>query len=511
MTGLVLGLAVAHAAAPARVAVVLSANEGLPTEEPLRFADLDGDRVASMLTELGGVDDANLFRASSATVDGVTSALTDAVLRASELQQHDEPVSLLVYYTGHAGTDGLHLAGESLSLVALKTAARVVPAQERVFVVDACQSGQMLRSKGATLVDLTDRPASFEPPSDEAWIASSGAEENAFEVDRRRGALFTHFFVSGARGAADADQDGEVRLGELYTYVQQQTQVTAAGLGVVQRPQWAGALQELVVSRPGASGTGLEAQGPLADPLLVIDARKGQVAAEVPAGAGSRVALPPGAYQLVALGSGRRVEVAHVQVQPGRMTLVTPGSLRKSLGLRTKGGLVDPKPWSVSAGYVALVGATPGRPDGHGGFLGARHSVGRGQRVEVGLEAGRVSISDAGWSGADAWSGARAQWGYDVVVRSVRGGPAVELDVGGLRQRVQRAPDAAWGRWYGDAEAPTDTLVAYGRGLIGAAFEAPMGPVAVVGFLGGGRVLYAGNPDHGGWASQLRVGLAVGP
>jgi hypothetical protein len=503
-------LAIAQAAMPTRVAVVVSANEGLASEAPLRFADVDGDRVAQVLTELADLEPGNLFRASSATVDGLTSALTRAVVRASAIEQAGSEVLLFVYYTGHAGADGLHLSGETLSLVSLKTAARVVPARERVFVVDACQSGQLHRSKGATLVELNDRPADFEPPPDEAWIASSGPEENAFEVDQRRGALFTHFFVSGARGAADANHDGDVQLGELYAYVQRQTEVAAAGLGVVQTPQWAGALETLVLSRPGSSGTGIEATGPLPEPMLVVDVRKGRVAAEVPAGSGSRVALPPGPYQLVTVSHDRRPQVAHVQVHAGQLSEVSASSLRPTRGLRTKGGLVDPRPWSVSAGYVSLLGATPGRAAGHGGFVGARQSLGRGHRVEVGAEVGRVSLGPPGWSGANTWGGGRAQWGYDFGSYGVRGGPALELDLGGLAQQSQRAPDPTWGPWYGDAHAPRQALAAYGRGLLGGAAEVPVGPLALVGFVGAGRVVLAGNPQAGGWTAQLRVGVAVG-
>ena len=44
------------------------------------------------------------------------------MVRASELRDAGKEVDLFVYYTGHAGVDGLHMHGETLSLDELKAA-----------------------------------------------------------------------------------------------------------------------------------------------------------------------------------------------------------------------------------------------------------------------------------------------------------------------------------------------------------------------------------------------------
>ena len=45
-------------------------------------------------------------------------------------------------------------------------------------------------------------------------ITSSTAEEASVERDDLGGSLFSHFFISGLRGAADSNQDRKVTLQE---------------------------------------------------------------------------------------------------------------------------------------------------------------------------------------------------------------------------------------------------------------------------------------------------------
>lgn len=477
-----LGVAPRAAAAEVRLAVVLSANGGAVTDTPLRYADLDGDRVAALLTDLGGVADADLYRVPSATVEEATAALGRAVLRAAAAEAAGDEVSLLVYYTGHAGPDGLHLGDEVLPLGALKTAARVVPAHDRVFVVDACQSGQLLRSKGATRVAVDDAPTDFEPPPDEAWIASTGAEESAFEVDRRRGALFTHFFVSGGRGAADLDGDARVTLDELYAFVHHQTTATAAGLGQVQHPRWAGVLGDWVVSELDRAPSGVEALGPVPEPLLLVDRGAGEVAAELPPGAGGRLALPPGRYQVLALRPGaRRVPVADIVVPADGYHRLAPSALVPTRGVRSKGGWVDVHPWSWAAGGSTL--GTPGAeaPLRAGAWLRAERATGRGHHVGLRVEAAAGHGQGDGWRTTERSVALSPQWRLDLLRRGAELGPAVEAAVGVAQLGTERQADAVWGTWYGPGAPPTVRRQLRLRGAAGLSGRLPLGGVGLVG------------------------------
>lgn len=465
-------------AEPVRLAVVASSDVGTVGDGPLLYADRDGERVADVLRELGHVAPDDLWLVPDASVESLTRALGEATVRSAELHAQGREVDLWVYYAGHAAADGLHVGGEVLPMTALKTAARVVPAASRVFVVDACQSGQFLRSKGATLVSVTDAPTDFEPPPDEVWIASAGAEENAFEVDGRRGALFTHFFVSGARGAADADGDGDVTLTELYGFVHARTSAEAAGLGYVQEPRWAGTLGNVVVSE--VSGSGVRTDGPVPRPLLLVDERRGDVVAEIPAGAGAALAVPPGRYQVVALGGGERVSVGAVEVPVDGWATTGAESLREQRGVRTRGGLVDVRSGGVAVGATVATGRTPGAALGPGVFLEGRRAVGRGMDVLLGGFATRAALRTPGLQGTDTLLGGQVGARWDLLPGPWRLGPSADLAVGSLRQVASRAPDPVWGTWFGDDAPAEDRTVAWAAPHAGLGLDAPLGPAALV-------------------------------
>ncbi|MCB9684007.1 MAG: hypothetical protein H6738_01360 [Alphaproteobacteria bacterium] len=499
-------LALAHAE-PTRLAVVLSSDQGRPGEERLEWADSDGERVVDVLTELGGFDAAHVWRVPGATVDSATAALGQAVLAASEARGRGEEIELLVYYTGHAASDGLHLGDEVMSMSSLKTAARVVPADQRVFVVDACQAGTLLRSKGASLVKVTDAPEEFTPPADEAWIASAGAEESAFEVDRRRGALFTHFFVSGARGAADTDHDGVVTLGELYGFVRARTTEEAAGLGYVQEPRWAGELGRFVVSRPAGADSGVQAEGPIDVPLLLVDERRGAVVAEIPAGAGTRLAVPGGRYQVVALEGGERVRVGELEVPAHGFARASVSVLRAQRGVRTRGGLVDTRPGGLAAGYLLTTGRTPGRVDGHGLFVEGRRAVGRGLDLVIGAQGTWLPFRTDALAGTDGTVGASVGGRWDLLPGPLRLGPTADVGAGWLWQSVARAPDPVWGTWYGEQSAERSTSVGLLTAHGGVGLDLPAGPIALVGSVSlGPSVALASRPTV---APDLAVRVGV--
>jgi len=508
---------VATAAGLVRLAVVISTNQGLPRDAPLRYADDDGDRVAEVLGSLGDVRAEHLFRVPDADVDGVTGALSQAVLQASALRDAGRSTELVVYYTGHASAQGLHLSGEVLPIPSLKTAARVVPADRRVFVIDACQAGTIIRSKGATLVAVSDRPEvptaaeppeRYDPPPDEAWIASTGAEELAFEVDQRRGALFTHFFVSGARGAADSDADGQITLGELYGFVQRQTEYTAAGLGVVQRPRWAGSLGDIVVADIRDASSGLVVTGPVEAPVLVVDVERRAVAAEVPSGSGRQLALAPGRYQLVRLAD--TTAMTEIVVPERGYAQVSSRRLYDHPGVRTKGGLLDPRPTRFAIGPSGGTGFAPGRVGGYGVFASLRRAVGRGHRVALGLEVGQLGLAVPGAAGTNAFGLVVAEWGVDARAHGVRTGPTVSAAIGALRQSAARAPDPDWGSWFGDQTASRASTVLAGRALAGWSAEVRLtGPVGLLGFAGAGLTAYGAADPVVQPALQFRVGLAL--
>ena len=144
---------------------------------------------------------------------------------------------LVVYYSGHADAEALHLGGSRLSFGELTDAVEAMPVDVRVLVVDACRSGGLTRVKGATpaepfAISTEDRLAA----TGTAIITSSSAGEDAQESDDLGGGVFTHHWVAGLLGAADTSDDGAVTLTEAYRYAYAQTLRSTSLQPVVQHP-----------------------------------------------------------------------------------------------------------------------------------------------------------------------------------------------------------------------------------------------------------------------------------
>jgi hypothetical protein len=500
--------ALAQAAQPGevRLGIVVSSNRGMPGEEPLLYADKDAERVAELLYSLGGYAPGDVWVIPEARVEDVFSTLTRVTVRAQEIVLAGGEPSLLLFYAGHAGTDGLHLSGEALPLPDLKSAIRVVPAVDRIVVLDACHAGAIARSRGSTLVQVSDRPQGFEPPVDEAWMTSSGPEEQSFEVEDRRGALFTHFFVSGARGAADSDGDNQVTLGELYGFVQVHTAAAAADLGRLQQPRWAGNLSGFALTDLGSSPSGVRVVGPVASSLLVIDERVKQVVAEIPAGAGASVALPGGSYQVVS-STDTALALGRLVVPAQSWTVWDPSTeLARTSGVRTRGGLLDPTPWALGVGYRFGLATTPGRLDAHALLLSLERELGRGHALELGVAASWLPFQTTWWEGHDTAVELRLGWSRELVSGPVSLSPGLAVSAGLARQGLQRAPHPVWGAWYG-VDAGQGEVQHWTTGLeAGALLEAPMGAVSLGGWAAAGL---SARRDSGGLTPSATVRLLL--
>lgn len=450
-----LGAPVATAAAPpeTRLAVVVTATRGVAGEEPLRYADAEGQETAAFLLAYGGVRAGDLRRVPDATVSGVTDALRWAVVRASEVTAQGGSVELVVYYTGHGSSRGLHLSGEAFPLDELKAAARVVPSARRLFVIDACQSGAIARSKGATLIEeAVVEPPLHQPPEGELWLTSSGPEEQSFEVDRRRGALFTHYFLSGARGAADSDGDRRVTLTELHDFVARHTTTEAARAGQLQRPRLAGDASSFVVSDLRVASAGVRFEGPVARPSVVVERTSERVVAEMPVGAGGFLALEPGAYDVITEAGDGRFRVRELHLGDGdTRSLSNESGLGRIARVRTKGGALLPKPWTLGGGYRLALGSTPGRADAHGGWLAVRRELGRGHLLSVSLDIGGAPFRTDALVGSNLRVAGQLGWTHALAWRSVWLGVGARLGGGWLRQFSERRPDPVLGEWFGDA------------------------------------------------------------
>ncbi len=206
-------LAMVASAGTVRHAVVVGANDGGGVLEPLKYAETDAQRVGEVLVELGEFDEelvTVLYRPDEA-------ALREALATHAALGQQYSDDLFLFYYSGHADASGLRLGDDRYFFETLKHDLRAIDATVRIGVLDACRSGTITRLKGAAVTESLFEAESEGVAEGEAWLTASAEDELAQESQSLRGGFFTHYLVSGMRGAADTG-DGVVNLEELRDY-----------------------------------------------------------------------------------------------------------------------------------------------------------------------------------------------------------------------------------------------------------------------------------------------------
>ena len=167
-----------------------------------------------------------------------------------------------------------------------------------------------------------------------AFLTSSAANESAQESDRIAASFFTHYLLSGLRGAADANQDRRVTLQEAFQFASAETLArTERTQGGPQHAAYEFELTgtgDMVVTDVRGTQAGLVLTPELAGRITVRE-QGGALVAELrkPAGNTVELGLEPGTYQiameqeatrmeaLVALASGQRADLRKLAFTPG--------------------------------------------------------------------------------------------------------------------------------------------------------------------------------------------------
>lgn len=262
-----------------RFALLIGANDGWATDRSLRYAHDDARRVQEVLLQLGNVAEADstlLFEPTTREVDAALTRLE------GQLAASTEPTLLFFFYSGHADASALHLRGPVLALTALAERLSNTKAGLTLAVVDACRSGAMLATKGATPV-ASVRLLADEPVQGFALLSSSGADELAQESKALAGSIFTHHWVSALRGAGDVDGDGVVRLSEAYGYAYERTRIDTEASALPQRPGFRFNLKgqgDVPLTHLNAAAATLELEVEPSHRYVVVDSAEQHLVAE---------------------------------------------------------------------------------------------------------------------------------------------------------------------------------------------------------------------------------------
>ena len=312
-------------AAPRRFALVVGENLGDPTDPALQYAEEDARRLSDTLQRVGDFDQDDLVTLLRPSVKSLRVALSTVLANVAEAEGE---TLLVVFYSGHADAESLHLRGGRFPLAELRDTIAKAPASARVLVLDACRSGSLTRVKGGRPGPAFD--VHLETPVEAKGLAiltSSAAGEDAQESDDLRGSFFTHYFVSALLGAGDRDRDGAVTVDEAFGYAADRTvAATSATSAGPQHPTYRyelGGRQTLVLTRPGQLNVGM---GVLEFPhpgWYLVRRGGGPILAELHTDERDhKLTLPAGRYQVTRRTTGQYYE-GEIDVSAGSTTTVT--------------------------------------------------------------------------------------------------------------------------------------------------------------------------------------------
>jgi hypothetical protein len=431
-TGLLLAVTLAAPEAP-RVAVLVGNDVGLAGEQALRFTGADARRLGAVLEELGGFDRANVHvlenRSAAEILDEVEAIASGPQLSA-----------FVFYYSGHADAGALHPAGTLLPIDLLASRLRRVPADLRLQLLDACQSGAAARAKGSRPASPFSVRVEDEASTGDILVSSSAADEQSFESEH--GGLFTLSWTAGLRGAADANGDGQVTLSEVYSYAYAQT--LRATLGAATGPQHATFRYALEGHRDPVlthlSGGGrLTLRPESAGAYVIFDRAEQSVVAELPARSDEprRIALAPGEY-VVRLRTTQSLRVARVALAKDDDRVLAEHQMQEVplVRLARKGSIGDRFLFLGAGAYTSdlgpqgqLLGAVGVEWEGARWVPGLELAVSSGTEVHAGLETRDLLVQPS----------AQLLYSLRLGTAALRGGPV--LGVAYVRQETDGHPD----------------------------------------------------------------------
>jgi hypothetical protein len=219
------------------------------TITPLKYPHSDAFRMYAFWKspEGGSLDDkhSQVLVNDQATKQGIIDSMRQLFNQAS-------PNDLVTFfYSGH-GLKGAFLPtdydGNNLRLFhsEVNDLLSTCPAQYKLVIADACNSGSYLASKsvknnevfystGQDVQDVFFRELN-RASSGTAFILSSMADEESLEVSTLHQSIFSYFVVRGMKGEANVNGDEIITVQELFDYVYANVTSYAQKLGKVQTP-----------------------------------------------------------------------------------------------------------------------------------------------------------------------------------------------------------------------------------------------------------------------------------
>ncbi len=211
-----------------------------PDVPDVDFAHRDGEFVKQYLVRTLGYREGNIFLYQDATLSNFRTALKklqNAARKGSDV---------FVYYTGHGAPDPEEKAGYFVPVdcdpnyvkvggLALEEFYRElggIEAGNVTVVIDACfsgasEAGMLIQEASPVFISVEDPAAALK---DGVVLTSSSGDQISSWHTEQKHSLYTYYFLKGLQGAADANGDKSLTVGELQAYLTEQVPYMARRL-----------------------------------------------------------------------------------------------------------------------------------------------------------------------------------------------------------------------------------------------------------------------------------------
>ncbi len=300
---LILNITAAHATEVKRYAVVIGKNYGGKERPTLKYAVSDALTISKVFEDFGGVSHANSYLLLDPSSNEIHRKLKDLNERLIEDRKNNRRNELIVYYSGHSDDEGLLIGNDKIDYLSLKKDVSNLKADVTVIILDSCASGSLTALKGGKK-RAPFLASSMSKLKGHVFLTSSSSDEAAQESDRIKASFFTHYLVSGLRGAADKSGDGQVTINEAYKYAYNET--LAKTSKTINGPQHPSYNMQL-------AGTG---------ELILTDIRNTSAKVIFPEGLKGRLYLRDGEGTMIAEVNKENDRAISIGVMPGSYSVV---------------------------------------------------------------------------------------------------------------------------------------------------------------------------------------------
>jgi len=282
-----------------RFGVFVGNNLGQPGDPPLMFATSDAEKMRDLFVEYGQMRPQDAVLVADGTSRQVQRAIDQLATRIQRERDDGHETTFVFYYSGHGDADALHMGTTKVNHVNLRTWIDRTGADVRLALIDACQSGGMVRKKGGVRGPSFDFGVEVERTRGTAVLTSSAASELSQESVEVGGGFFTHYLHTALTGGADRNRDGMVTLSEAYAYVHTETAFSTRDTPGAQTPSFDFDLVgsgELALTELEEASSYLSFLGDLDGTYSVWDESRKRYVAEVDGSAAMQLAVRPGTY-----------------------------------------------------------------------------------------------------------------------------------------------------------------------------------------------------------------------